>query len=74
MVIAKEQDAATKKAAKVRKSGAVLAADARDALAELTEITATLGAAYPVEVSDEDRAEVAADETEAADELNELGE
>ena len=39
MVIAKEQDAATKKAAKVRKSGAVLAADARDALAELTEIT-----------------------------------
>ena len=58
-----------------------MAADARDALAELTEITATLGAAYPVEVSDEDRAEVAADETEAAadeteaaDELNELGE
>ena len=37
MVIAKEQDAATKKAAKVRKSGAVLAADARDALAELTD-------------------------------------
>ena len=78
MVIAKEQDAAVKKAAKIRKSGAVLVEDARNALAELTEITATLGAAYPVEVSDEDRADAADELAEgdegSADELDNLQE
>lgn len=72
MVVAKEQDAAIKRAAKIRKSGAVLAADAREALAELTEITTTLGAAYPVEVSDDDREEAADELADAADDADEL--
>lgn len=66
MVIAKEQDAAVKKAAKVRKSGGQLAREAREALAELTDITATLGAAYPVDLSDEDD-EAEAPEVEGED-------
>lgn len=66
MVIAKEQDAATKKAAKIRKSGGQLAQEAREALAELTEITNTLGAAYPLEapsdVEDDENADDSQDE------------
>lgn len=69
MVIAKEQDAATKKAAKIRKSGGLLAQEAREALAELTEITNTLGAAYPLEalnvaegVEDDEDADASQDE------------